>query len=300
MVGLTQINQLKIIKEVTKTILQEHKMGLLEDISKLFGKKKTKPPIKTVDPVVTMPIVVPKPVIPAPVGKVQKGKNKIPFAVQSPLVMRTRGKYDKGYPYGAIVHFTSGRYEGGIHKALDTIQGGVKNGFAFLCIAVKGELVQAHPVTEWGYHAGESAWKNPSFARRLVGSVSDDLIGIEINNAGRLEKTKDGRFKTWFGTYIPADQVRHVSASDYGTVEGYYHKYTAEQEKTLTNTLLWLKANDPVGCFDFDLVLGHDEVAGKLGIGYFRKNDPGGSLSMSMPQYRAYLKNLWGRGIQSI
>jgi N-acetyl-anhydromuramyl-L-alanine amidase AmpD len=224
--------------------------------------------------------------------KVIMNKNIIPFAVQSPKRMKTHGKYEKGYPLGAVVHFTAGRYDGGVKKALDTIEGGIKNGFTFLCIGNDGSLVQAHPVDEWGYHAGESAWKNPKFLKRLVGTVSDDLIGIEINCAGKLEKTKDGRYMTWFKTYIDEKDVRYVTEAEYGCPTGYYHKYTPEQEATLIKTLVWLKENDPTGQFSFDLVLGHDEVAGKLGIGYFRKNDPGGSISMPMSKLREHLKSI--------
>lgn len=243
---------------------------MLSWIKKLFSKREQKP------------INVEKPV--------DKGSNKIPFAVQSPKRMKTKGKYEGGYPKGAVVHFTSGRYEGGVDKALDTIEGGIKNGFTFLCIGNDGAIVQAHPINEWGYHAGESAWKNPKFVKRLVGTVSDDLIGIEINNAGKLEKTKDGRYKTWFGTYIDAKDVRYVAEAEYGCPSGYYHKFTPEQEATLIETLLWLKSNDKTGLFNFDLVVAHHEVSGKLGIGFFRKNDCGGSLSMNMNDLRSLLK----------
>lgn len=219
------------------------------------------------------------------------GEWLIPFAIQNQLRMPTHGKYAGGYPRGAIVHFTSGHDEKGLSDAVNTINYGRGQGYAYLCIARGGEIVQAHSVDEWGYHAGESKWTN-KLVGNLVGSVSDDLIGIEICNGSKLERTKDGRFKTWFGTYIAPSEVRYVTEAAYGCPDGYYQKYTPEQEATLTKTLLWLKANDPTGLFSFDDVLGHHEVAGKRGIGYFRKNDPGGALSMSMDDFRARLKTL--------
>lgn len=198
--------------------------------------------------------------------------------------MKTRGEYKGGYPWGAVVHFTAGRYEKGLESAKASIDGGIENGYTFLCISADGKVVQGHPIDEWGYHAGESAWPG------LDKTVSDELIGIEMNNAGKLEKTKDGRFKTWFGTYIPEDEVRYVTEKEYGCPTGYYHKYTKAQEDALIALLLWLKRNDPYGVFSLDRVLGHHEVAGKLGIKFWRKNDPGGSLSMTMDQLRSLLK----------
>lgn len=200
--------------------------------------------------------------------------------------MKTKGSYSGGYPKGAVVHFTAGRYEGGLEKAKDSIDGGIKNGFAFLCIGYDGSIVQAHPLDKWGYHAGESAWKG------LAGTVSDDLVGIEMNCAGKVEKINDNKFKTWFGTYLTADEVRYVTEKDYGCPAGYYHKYTPAQEKTLIEFLVWLKKNDKTGNFKIDFILGHHEVAGKLGIGKWRKNDPGGSLSMTMDQLRKKVKAL--------
>jgi len=213
-----------------------------------------------------------------------KGYLWYPKAVMHKRAMKTRGTYSGGYPKGAVVHFTSGRYEGGLAKAKDSIDGGIENGFAFLCIGNDGSIVQAHPLDKWGYHAGESAWKG------LAGTVSDDLVGIEMNNAGKVDKISDNKFKTWFGTYLTSDEVRYVTEKDYGCPTGYYHKYTPAQEETLIEFLVWLKKNDKTGNFKIDFILGHHEVAGKLGIGYFRKNDPGGSLSMSMDELRRTVK----------
>jgi len=195
--------------------------------------------------------------------------------------MRTHGFYPKKWPQGAVVHFTAGR-----DGALKTIQGGVKDGYAYWCIQKNGELWCAHSANEWGYHAGSSGWK-----KRLLGGVSDDLIGIEINAAGRVDPLPDGTFRTWFKTILHSHEVRYSDGKD-GSLKGWYEKYTPEQEHTLVETLMWLKAQKPY-IFDFDLVLGHDEVAGPLGIGYFRKNDPGAALSMSKDAFRAQLKKEW-------
>lgn len=201
----------------------------------------------------------------------------IPWAVQSPARMKTRGKYQNGWPVGAVVHYTAGR-----DGAQKTINGGIEKGYTYLCIQKDGALVQAHPVPEWGYHAGESKWPG------LGSSVHSKLIGVEINCAGNLKKQKDGTFKTWFGTTVPADQVRYSAGTD-NQAKGYYEKYTPAQEATLVKLMLWLKAQNP-DVFSFDYVLGHDEVAGMKGLGRWRKTDPGASLSVTMSEFRDRLK----------
>jgi lysozyme family protein len=51
--------------------------------------------------------------------------------------------------------------------------------------------------------------------------------------------------------------------------------------------LLWLKGNQP-DVFQFEFVLGHDEVSPG------RKNDPGGALSVTLPQFRERLVSMHG------
>lgn len=200
-----------------------------------------------------------------------------PFATASAFRMKTHGAYAGGGPLGAIVHFTAG-HDG----AENTIRDGAGKGYAYWCIQRDGRLFCAHSADEWGYHAGESRWKN------LVGGVSDDLIGIELCAGGRLT-VKNNRLYTWFGNEIPKEDARYCDGSSEDQCEGWYHAYTPAQEATLANTLIWLAREFPK-TFSFDRVLGHCEVSGKLGIGYWRKNDPSAALSMTMPQFRASLK----------
>lgn len=202
-------------------------------------------------------------------------------AIQSPIRMKTRGKYLKGFPCGAIVHHTSGNYKP--ESTQETINGGAKQGYAYLCIGIDGKIIQAHPINEWGYHAGESRWDG------LGSGVSDKLIGIEICNAGKLTERKDGTLVSWFSKTIPKDQARYVTEDEWGCPTGWYHAFSPAQEKTLIEFLLWMKVQKP-DVFNFDYVLAHHEVSGKKGIGYWRKNDCGGSLSMPMSEFRELLK----------
>lgn len=195
------------------------------------------------------------------------------FATKMKELMPTRGIYKNGWPKGAIVHFTAG-HDG----ARNTILGGIKDGYTYWCIQRDGSLFCAHSANEWGYHAGKSAWPEVS------GGVSDELLGIEMNAAGKLSPIKDrpGKYISWFKKEYDESEVRYSEGKD-NQERGYYHIYTPEQEKTLIKTLLWLKSKNP-DVFDFDFVLGHDSVAPS------RKNDPGAALSMTIPEFQMFLK----------
>ncbi len=193
--------------------------------------------------------------------------------------MPTRGKYAKGYPQGAIVHFTSGWSRQGDAKAINAVRSGAKDGYCFFVISYDGSVFQNFPLDSWGYHAGKSSWPG------LGTSVSSKLVGIEICNGSKLKKRSDGRYESWFGEIFDAKDVRVVKSKD-NVKGGAYQPYSEAQEASLMALLLWLKRNNP-GVFDLKYVLGHDEVAPD------RKDDPGGALSMTMPEYRAKLQKLY-------
>jgi N-acetyl-anhydromuramyl-L-alanine amidase AmpD len=231
-----------------------------------------------------------KPVVEKPrpnPGESETGKPLlwIPFANHFESGMGYQGTYANNYPRGAVVHYTAGRFAGGLSKAVDTMKGGKKNGFTFLVISEDGEVVQGFPLNKWGWHAGQSSHA------RLSGSVSDELIGIEICNAGLLTKRGD-KFVSWYGLEIPKEQVRTITKRNKNQAAGPYHAYTKEQEDALIHLLLWFKRNNP-SVFDFDLVLGHDEVTMRPDGLSSRKQDPGGALSSDMETFRSKLKTLW-------
>lgn len=222
----------------------------------------------------------------APENPVQLMGDVAPFATRLTESMPRRGKYAKGGPLGTVVHFTAG-WDG----ARKTILGGIKNGYTYECIQRNGLVANACPLIYWGYHAGESAWKH--LLKKLVGSVSDDLDGIEMNAFGRVDpvKGKPGYYKTYFGHEIDSSEVRYTPGKE-NQLAGYYHTYTKEQEETLLYSIMWRKVRF-INTYDFDFVLGHDEVSGKSGIGYWRKNDPGAALSMTMPAFRELCKKTY-------
>ncbi|MGQ2965782.1 N-acetylmuramoyl-L-alanine amidase [Methylophilus sp.] len=206
--------------------------------------------------------------------------------IRTDIRRAAKGEYPRGYPYGAIVHFTAGQYSKGLQNAIDAISG---SNYFFCSIGTDGKFVQANPLNQWGNHAGVSAWM---IAGEKRSSVSNFLVGIEITNPGRLEAHQGKYYTHWDKDRkqpLDADKVRVIAQNRDNILAGAYLPYTSAQEQSLIEFLLWAKANNPE-VFDFDYVLGHDEVAGPKGIGHWRKNDPGGALSMTMTEFRKLLK----------
>ncbi len=194
-----------------------------------------------------------------------------PFAETGFAAAVTRGTYATGYPQGTVVHFTAGRHNG-LASALNYQVG---QGHLYFVIDENGNIGQNFSLDSWGYHAGTSSYPG------LSGSVSNELVGIEVQCAGKLAK-QGSKYHTWFRTTVPESEVRAIPNKKDNQAQGYYEKYTEAQENALTTLILWLHKNNP-SVFNLDLVVGHDEVSPG------RKNDPGGSLSMTMPKYREYL-----------
>ncbi len=205
-----------------------------------------------------------------------KGDEKlwIPFA-QHPFDIPTKWTYDKGYPKGAVVHFTAGR-----DNPIGTLKYLGERGFPCLVMGRDGVIYQAFPLNRGGSHSGTYHHKYS--------------VGIEIVAVGRCEpQTVNGerRFKAWFhkktSEYFPESEMRYVKRNG-SQREGWYQKYTPAQEESLIKLLLWLKSQAP-DIFSFDDVKGHDECCDEGGRPG-NKNDPGGALSMTMPEFRALLK----------
>lgn len=209
----------------------------------------------------------------------------IPTAVRLPEIP-TKWAYEEGFPRGAVVHFTAD-----VNRPSDTVAYLGTRGFPCLVIGRDGTIYQAFPLNRGGSHSG-TYHHNYS-------------VGIEIVSAGRCNKiTLNGqeRFAPWYaydkngklaspGRCLSASEMRHVEKSG-SQREGWYHRYAPEQESSLIELLLWLKAQAP-DVFSFEDVKGHDECCDE-GNRPGAKNDPGGALSMTMPELRALLRNRYG------
>lgn len=202
-------------------------------------------------------------------------RNIIPFAEQCKTIP-TAWEYQGGWPQGAILHFTAGRDNGpGTVSYLGSV------GFPCIVMSRDGRVWQGFSTNRGGCHCGTSH--------------HDYSFGLEVCAAGICEKLTDGTYKSWFGETIPASDIRTVARNG-SRRAGAYQVYTAVQEEAIIKTFLWYKWADPTNRFSFDKVLGHDEACdqgGRPGA----KNDPGGALSMTMPEFRALLKKRWSEFI---
>ena len=181
---------------------------------------------------------------------------------------KDRGSYKtpSGKFKGLTVHYTVSNRSAATAKSM--IQYLESQGFGCMVMDENGVIYipeNFDVFKTWGYHSGVSEWKG-------ITNVSDHFAGMEICCWGKGSSVGPFRDVTTAQGYI---------------VAGNYQQYTEAQEKALINFILWAKTKNPE--FDLDYVAGHDELrkeAGKLGD----KQDPGGSLSTTMPAFSQLLK----------
>jgi N-acetyl-anhydromuramyl-L-alanine amidase AmpD len=175
---------------------------------------------------------------------------------------RTHGKFKtrSGGPLGAVIHFTvSGRTA---KSAENVVRYMASQGLGCLVMDENGIFYAPEGynyLRDVVYHAGKSQWKGYS-------GMSAYCVGIEICNWGTdatLRKAKD---------------IRIVDSKRDNQKPGIYQRYTEAQEKSLIRFLRYLRKTSKD--FSVEYVVGHDEIAPQ------RKADPGGSLSMTMPELR--------------
>ena len=201
-------------------------------------------------------------------SRTEKGQLYYPLA-RVDKEMPTQGYYGEtfsnSYPKGAVIHYTASG------ASLYDIDHGIKNNLCYWLIAEDGTVFQTAPLNRWGWHAGKS--KHP----KLGESLSSKLLGIEVDCPGKLQRGPRG-WRTWYGKYVPDELVNVVHG------EGFY-RFTAAQQHALERVLIWLKINDPL-TFDLEYVVGHEEISSA-------KSDPGGSLGMSLDDFRGLLKTMY-------
>lgn len=188
----------------------------------------------------------------------------MPTIVRVPGVkFKTHGKYrtKTGNAKGLVVHYTvSGRTAKNARGVLAYL---AKNGLGCMVMDEDGIIYipeNFNLQTDVAYHAGKSSWKGLS-------GMSYYCMGMEMCCWGKGSKV--GPFRV-------------IKKQTDNRKVGTYQAYTAAQEKSLENFVLWQLDVNPE--FDINFVAGHDEIAP------LRKSDPGGSLSVGMPAFRGKFK----------
>ncbi len=167
-------------------------------------------------------------------------------------IRKSSGNFSSGLPDTIVIHYTAGP---GAESAINTLKDTDVKASAHVVVGSDGKLTQLVPFHKIAWHAGKSAW----FDRKGLNKYS---IGIEIANAGRLEKSGN-TWRSWFGkTYPEEEVVEAVHRNESGP--SWWHRYTEEQISAVYELCKTLMKS-----YEIRFILGHEEISPG------RKIDPG-------------------------
>jgi N-acetylmuramoyl-L-alanine amidase len=167
-------------------------------------------------------------------------------------------------PVYAVVHFTAGASaESSIGWLLDP----ASRASAHVVVARDGGLTQLVPFDRRAWHAGPSRWEDREDLNRWS-------FGIELDNAGPLQRRPDGWTSGWGARIDDAEVVEAIHR--HGGPTRAWHAFTPEQLRAAADVVNLL-----VRRYGLEDVLGHDDVAPG------RKSDPGPAFPMESFRARA-------------
>lgn len=165
---------------------------------------------------------------------------------------KTSGLFSEGLPDTLILHYTAG---GNANSAIDTFTRSPIKASAHLVVDRDGTVTQLVPFDTIAWHAGKSAHEDRT-------DLNKYSIGVEMVNAGRLQKN-GADYVSWFGkTYPESEVVRAVHRNE--TTPGYWHRYTEEQIGVVFEL-----CTDLMVAYNIKYILGHEEISPG------HKTDPG-------------------------
>lgn len=168
-------------------------------------------------------------------------------------------------PRFLVIHYTADR---DLESSVRWLLRKEARASAHLVIGRDGSLVQLAPFNRMAWHAGISRWNG-------IEGLNAHSIGIELDNAGRLEKKGEGAWTAWFGKRYPDEEVM-VAAHKDEVEESGWHTFTQEQIAAALEVSAIL-----LDRYDITEVLGHDDISPG------RKVDPGPAFPMG--SFRARL-----------
>jgi N-acetylmuramoyl-L-alanine amidase len=178
------------------------------------------------------------------------------------------GTFSNELPDTIVIHYTAGN---SLASSVSWLKNPQAKASAHTVVGKTGDIVQLVPFNIKAWHAGRSHWKGRS-------GMNHYSIGIEIDNAGLLEKRADGYY-THFSKRIDNSQVvlaRHKN----GTEEQAWEAFTEKQIEAVELICLSIKEQYPI----IDIV-GHDDISPG------RKIDPGPAFPLESLRNRV----LFGR-----
>lgn len=163
------------------------------------------------------------------------------------------GKLSNSRPDSIVVHYTAGR---SAESAVHTLTNPDVKASAHLVVGRQGEVYQLLPFDTVAWHAGRSSWKGRS-------GYNQYAVGIEIDNAGRLESNGNGGFVSWFNQLYQTEEIIEATHRN-ETRPTFWHRYTEPQIERVFELCRLLTRIYPIR-----EILGHEEIAPG------RKIDPG-------------------------
>lgn len=165
---------------------------------------------------------------------------------------KTSGKFPEGLPDTIVIHFTAGR---DAKSSVRTLTDPGVRASAHLVVGRDNTITQMVPFDTIAWHAGKSSWGGRTGFNKYS-------IGIEIDNAGRLDRQGD-EYLSWFKKpYKPEEVFEGIHRNE--KEKSFWHRYT-EQQIELVEEVVRLLADT----YQVRHILGHEEISPG------RKTDPG-------------------------
>lgn len=165
------------------------------------------------------------------------------------------GKIDARY---LVIHYTAGP---SAKSAINWFKNKDANASAHLVIDFDGSITQMVPFDTVAWHAGISSWDGLS-------GLNQYALGIELVNAGKLEKSGD-KWLSWFGKLYDQKEVIEAVHKNQSKSKGWHIFPQAQLEAAIEVSQLL------VNHYDLLDVVGHDDIAPA------RKEDPGPAFPMT-------------------
>lgn len=167
-------------------------------------------------------------------------------------IEKTSGTFKDGLPDTIIIHYTAGP---SLSSCINTFKDPSVEASAHIVIDADGTVTQLIPFNKVGWHAGHSSWLDRT-------DINNYSIGIELVNAGRLEKSGPV-WRSWFGKTYEEDQVLRAKHRNEDH-DDWWHVYTEKQITATHELCLQLMKS-----YNIQFILGHEEISPG------RKSDPG-------------------------
>jgi len=174
------------------------------------------------------------------------------------------GKFSPPLPDTIVIHYTAGvTLDGAVRTLCDP----ASKASAHFVIDRDGSVVQLVELDTIAWHAGVSGHLNRTGLNKFS-------IGIEIVNAGRLNRTAAGELLTWFGRRIDKSEgVELVHRNE--SAAAWWHIYTEAQVESVFALTQQLVAG-----LSIKHILGHEEISPG------RKSDPGPAFPLDQMRAR--------------